>query len=478
MLDRFEDDIAALSLHLKKLSAPSVTAETSAGKQLSRKLIRVKRHLEQTSEGLSMTEEPVDVLLLEQYQEKMSDVKKDLSVIYEEIVTLDLDDDHDLVLEHTKLEKSHFDCSLSIKKLLSSHTTSSSSSPMAPVGKTSKLPKLDVPAFDGDVLRWQTFWEQFETSIHSRSSLSDAEKLVYLQQAIKTGSARSAIEGLSHTGDQYAEAVSCLKARYDRPRVIHRAHVRTIVDTPSLRDGSGKELRRLHDTLQQHLRALKTMKCEPDPSFITSMIELKLDDTTSFEWQKHSQEKVGEVPHYEDILEFLNLRAQASESLTGSSKKSSTPSVKKGGKVASFAVSNAESDARNHCVICTSERHPLYTCPKFKAMSHDDKTSTLKGNKLCLNCLGSGHFVKQCKSSHRCRKCQRPHHTLLHVESLGNSPSQPPDPSNHPPAQAVSNTAVKLKSSALLMTCRVLTMELKPGHFWIMAQRHHLYPSA
>ena len=55
VLDRFEDDIAALSLRLKKLSAPSVTAETSAGKQLSRKLIRVKRHLEQTSEGLSMT---------------------------------------------------------------------------------------------------------------------------------------------------------------------------------------------------------------------------------------------------------------------------------------------------------------------------------------------------------------------------------------------------------------------------------------
>ena len=101
-------------------------------------------------------------------------------------------------------------------------------------------------------------------------------------------------------------------------RFTHQAHVRTIMDTPPLKDGSGKELRRFHDTQQQHLRALKTMKSEPDPSFVTSVIELKLDETL-FEWQKHSQEKVEEVPHYQDILDFIDLRAQASESLAGSS---------------------------------------------------------------------------------------------------------------------------------------------------------------
>ena len=77
--------------------------------------------------------------------------------------------------------------------------------------------------------------------------LSDAEKLVYLQQAIKNGSANSAIEGLLKTGDQYNEAVKCLKSRYNHPRLIHR-----IMNTAKLRDGSGKELRRLHDAIQQH----------------------------------------------------------------------------------------------------------------------------------------------------------------------------------------------------------------------------------
>lgn len=76
-------------------------------------------------------------------------------------------------------------------------------------GESSKLPKLNVPTFDGDVLHWQQFWEQFHVLIHSRKGLSNAEKLVYLQQA------RSAIEGLSQTGDQYGEAIDCLKSSYN-----------------------------------------------------------------------------------------------------------------------------------------------------------------------------------------------------------------------------------------------------------------------
>ena len=82
-------------------------------------------------------------------------------------------------------------------------------------------------------------------SVHDHSDLSEAEKLVYMQQAIKDGSAKSVIEGLSYSGDQYQEAIECLKSRYNHPRVTHRARVRIVVDAPLLKDGSGKELGRL-----------------------------------------------------------------------------------------------------------------------------------------------------------------------------------------------------------------------------------------
>lgn len=42
------------------------------------------------------------------------------------------------------------------------------------------------------------FWEQFKVSVHERS-LPDSEKLVYLRSALKDGTAKGVIEGLSRS---------------------------------------------------------------------------------------------------------------------------------------------------------------------------------------------------------------------------------------------------------------------------------------
>ena len=139
--------------------------------------------------------------------------------------------------------------------------------------------------------------KQFRVPVHDRSNLSDSEKLVYLQHSLKDGTVKNVIEGLSRSGEYYAEAIEYLQSRYVRPRLIHQMHVHMILEAPSLKDGSGKELRRLNDTVQQHLRALKEMAYEPSGPFITSVLELKLDVNTTFEWQKHSQDAIN-MPHF------------------------------------------------------------------------------------------------------------------------------------------------------------------------------------
>ena len=84
-------------------------------------------------------------------------------------------------------------------------------------------------------------------------------------------------------------------------------YVRKIIEVASLKVGMGRELCRLHDVLQQHLCALKDMDKEPSAPFITSLIEMKLNLDTRFEWQKSSQESV-DVHRYTVLLEFLILR--------------------------------------------------------------------------------------------------------------------------------------------------------------------------
>ena len=70
----------------------------------------------------------------------------------------------------------------------------------------------------------------------------------------------------------------------------------------------------LHDVCSQHLRALRTIGCDPSGPFVTLLIKMKLNQSTMFEWQKHTQEN-SDVPHYAEILEFINLRARASETV-------------------------------------------------------------------------------------------------------------------------------------------------------------------
>ena len=112
-------------------------------------------------------------------------------------------------------------------------------------------------------------------------------------------------------------------------------------------------------------------------------------------------------------------------------------------KVTTYAASY-ESGAK--CISCKTENHPLYVCPTFRAMSHDNKIALLKEKKLCMNCLNGGHFIKSCKSIHRCKRCQRSHHTLLHVEKEADSASANHTPTSLPHSDtipAISATAIQ-----------------------------------
>ena len=361
-----------------------------------------------------------------------------------------------------RLDDLVFECELSIRKLIWTET------PPTPTLTSEehqdvKLPKLSAPTFDGKITSWTSFWEQFHIVIDSRTNISNVEKLAYLRNSLKDGSAKGII---AQSGDYYAEAIATLKARYDRPRLIHQSHIQAILEAPGLKDGTGRDLRKLHDTTQQHLRALKAMGFEPSGPLITSLLELKLDAGTSFEWQKASQDVAG-IPHYVNLLEFLNLRAQASEASASDLKKAPTHLDENSWRGSNKPITSFTANTTNPscCCLCKSEKHHLFACPQFKALPHDTKTSTIKSNGYCINCLRPGHFVKQCRSSSRCRKCHKPHHTLLHKDASNETPSPPalPPPTALPttapstPATSFTANASSGPNSSLLMTCRVLS---------------------
>ena len=72
-----------------------------------------------------------------------------------------------------------------------------------------KLPKLDFEKYNGDVLRFQEFWDNFSRSVHDNERLLPVEKLNYLRAKVE-GKAKAAIAGLEITNDNYDVSVKIL----------------------------------------------------------------------------------------------------------------------------------------------------------------------------------------------------------------------------------------------------------------------------
>ena len=129
--------------------------------------------------------------------------------------------------------------------------------------------------------------------------------------------------------------------------------------------------------------------------------------------------------------------------------------------VTSLTASTQE--ANSDYLLCKTPKHQLYTCPQFKLLSHDKMLSALRWSNVCLNCLKPEHLPKNCGSNNHCRKCQKPHHTLLYIDrepkpAAGNKdePSEREKPSTLEVAPMVSSHAQPGSARALLMTCWTL----------------------
>ena len=86
-----------------------------------------------------------------------------------------------------------------------------------------RLPKLEIPSFDGDKLKWTEFWDSFEATIHKNTTMSDIEKLHYLMSKL-TGTARQSASGILLSNENYALVIDMLKGRNGDAQTVINSH--------------------------------------------------------------------------------------------------------------------------------------------------------------------------------------------------------------------------------------------------------------
>ena len=109
----------------------------------------------------------------------------------------------------------------------------------------------------------------------------------------------------------YHKAIKCLKGH---TRITNCEHVCSILQTLSLKAHNGKELRKLYDLCSQHIRVIKaTDTCNID-TFLTIIMELKLDEVTKLKWMEYSNDSQMTPPNAKS-LKFLDLQFRHFESV-------------------------------------------------------------------------------------------------------------------------------------------------------------------
>ena len=81
-----------------------------------------------------------------------------------------------------------------------------------PVTSSINLPKTQLKSFSGDPLRWHEWFSFFKATIHDNITLTDAQRMTYLQNAL-TDRAKDSIIGYSYNGEFYNEAMQELQKR-------------------------------------------------------------------------------------------------------------------------------------------------------------------------------------------------------------------------------------------------------------------------
>ena len=325
--------------------------------------------------------------------------------------------------------------------------------------KNIRLPRIELPTFDGAYKDWVPFYDMFKGTVDNHASLPAVQKLYYLKGALR-GEAKNLLAHLPTTDANYSVALNLLQGRYENQSMITKAHLTNIFKIGAVKPDHPESLRKLLNSFTENEMALKALglgSTECDFLWIHILSE-KLDTVSAREWQLSNKD--GKVKTLQEFRQFLDQRATALEAVQKLQSTSVSP------KERPKETSNGQSYATTskECPVC-KQSHRIYLCPKFTSSEVSVRRETAKELRLCFNCLRHGHAIRNCSSKTVCRTCGQKHHTLLHDSSLkiprrsdtSEFAGHQKDTTKHTPCTMLSTAMVSIKDSfGKLVSCRAL----------------------
>ena len=154
IFDTVDEQVDDTKVRIKKIIHNCSSVKDTSKDELffiTRKLSSVKGNMDSAKAGIEPLTGKVDEIhLIRQYEDEISEMKRELSHIHDSLLQLKLDESHDLCILHSTLKGEIFESSLRLRQLSHKITVAASETVESGV----RLPKLETPKFDGNLLNW------------------------------------------------------------------------------------------------------------------------------------------------------------------------------------------------------------------------------------------------------------------------------------------------------------------------------------
>ena len=228
-----------------------------------------------------------------------------------------------------------------------------------------------------------------------------------------------------------------IKKRFGGVQHIVDAHLAQVADGPHIKQDDVFGLDRLLVNMESCYLTLKewnAMDRLNSPETLSKILD-RLPSRLQYQFNEKCAElySLQQEPSFEKLMRLIESRVIMGESRLGKKLLSKTKkpdsqvthisktSASQKTQISSFSTQGhfraglpGQRQDVLECTMCKGDHH-LAKCQSFVDKSIDEKKQFIVDNRLCYNCLRSGHTVRDCRSR-RCTviNCGRKHHTLIH----------------------------------------------------------------
>ncbi len=284
------------------------------------------------------------------------------------------------------------------------------------VGVDRNLERIQIPKFDGDKSKFESFWAAFSAIVDETKELSKY-KMLRLKACLE-GKAAEVIAKLGYSEEAYEEAKNTLKRKFGGNRRQIQSQLEDLRNMSPFQKTDVQEIEKFSENLVHTIVMLKEHKLWNELQ-TNSMLYLLLIEkipqsmlSSYFRWLTENRKDENLEALSEWMVAEAQFRIRALETREGMS--SPKKKTYRDRTHRNFAVVRGRGEA--NCVCCSKVGHRVWTCDKFKNGSVKQRWALAKEKRLCFRCLSDRHLGKDCPRTQVCglNGCKSNHHRLLH----------------------------------------------------------------